>query len=210
MVTCCTRNRSILVEVLSVTGFAGLIWLAGTLPASAAVVRFDVTSREPLGEQSFGTVGAYERIRGTVHYAIAPELRQNLPIVDLKLALKNAQGKVEFHADFDILTPRDPSRGNGAILYDVNNRGRRLALRFFNDGGEPPDVGHGFLMRHGFTVVWSGWDAEILPGENRPRLTAPVAAGPKGESLTGRIRCEMVASDATTRMIVTQWDNHRA
>ncbi|MBI1900294.1 MAG: hypothetical protein HYS13_04155 [Planctomycetia bacterium] len=182
--------------------------------ARAEVTRFETTSREEFaGGQSFGDVGPYERIVGRVFYAIDPKLRQNEPIVDLPLAPRNDQGKVEFFADLFILAPKDLAKGNGAALYDVNNRGNKLALRFFNltGGGNDPrsaaDAGDGFLLRHGFTIVWSGWDGELLPAENRLRLSAPVASK-NGKPITGLVRCEIVPTSDLTRMIVVNWDNH--
>jgi hypothetical protein len=55
-------------------------------------------------------------------------------IQDLELAPRNAHGKVEYAMDVYILTPQDPARGNGTILYDVANRGDKGALGFLNFG----------------------------------------------------------------------------
>ncbi len=69
-------------------------------------------------------------------------------------------------SDFYILRPADFAKGNGALLYDVNNRGNKRALIQFNsapasnDPTTPAQAGNGFLMRQGFSVVWSGW----IPG----------------------------------------------
>ena len=67
--------------------------------------------------------------------AVDPAHPRNKEIIDLALAPRNADGKVEFESDFFLLAPKDPGRGNGAIFYDVNNRGNKLALRFFNRSG---------------------------------------------------------------------------
>ena len=192
---------------------AGLImtclWMT---PVSAEVVRFEILRREPFaGGASFGAGGAYEKIVGRVHYALDPSIRQNTDIVDLNLAARNNAGKVEFWGDLFILTPADPATGNGALLYDVNNRGNKLALGIFNNGGSSDPTtrehaGDGFLMRHGFTIVWSGWDGELLPGDNRLRLMAPVAK-PASGPITGKVRCEFIPSPGTKRMVVN-WANH--
>src|SRR5262249_35713217 len=90
------------------------------------------------------------------------------------------------------------ARGNGAILYDVNNRGNKLALGFFNRGGGGNDpgkdgnAGDGFLFRRGYTVVWCGWIGELLPGNNRLLLRAPVATG-GGKPVRGVARYETVS-----------------
>jgi hypothetical protein len=191
-----------------------LLLIAAGAPVRAEVTRFEIASRgEFAGGQSFGDAGPYERIVGRVYYAIDPKLRQNGPIVDLALAPRNEQGKVEFFADLFILAPKDLAKGNGAALYDVNNRGNKLALRFFNltGGGNDPrsaaDAGDGFLLKHGFTIVWSGWDGELLPAENRLRLSAPIARD-NGQPITGPVRCEIVPTSDLTRMIVVNWENH--
>ena len=64
----------------------------------------------------------------------------------------------------------DLAKANGAVLYDVNNRGNKVALGQFNGGADE------FLCRKGFIVVWSGWIAETQPGGDRFRMQAPVAS----------------------------------
>src|SRR5262245_7249462 len=96
-------------------------------PASGEVIRFEISKRERLADgKPFGDAGRYERIEGRVFYAIDPKLPQNQAIVDLEKAPRNPQGKVEFSADLSILAPTDPTKGNGAMLYDVNNRGNKV------------------------------------------------------------------------------------
>ena len=190
----------------------GLMALLPSLSVQAELVRFEITERVPFADgHSFGEVGPYERIVGRAYFALDPTLRQNEAVVDLKLAPRNAAGKVEFWSDVFILAPADPTKGNGALLYDVNNRGNKLALGMFNYGGNnnpttKEHAGDGFLMRHGFTVVWSGWDGELLPGGDRMRLTAPPVRS--GESpITGTVRCEFLGSKGMTRSVVN-WANH--
>ncbi|QDT43066.1 hypothetical protein Pan241w_31630 [Gimesia alba] len=177
---------------------------------SAEVKRFEITAREPFASgQTFGEVGAYERIVGRVYYELDPDLLQNQNVIDLELAPRNERGRVELSADLIILAPQDLSKGNGALLYGVNNRGNLTALRLLNyatgsnDPKEKKHAGDGFLMRSGFTVVWSGWDGELLPGNSRMRLYPP----PITKKITGKVRCEIVPSSDTTRMVVN-WDNH--
>src|SRR5436305_359030 len=117
--------------------------------ARAEVVALDIYRREPFaGGASFGDTGPYEKLFGVARFAVDPRRVRNRAIVDLERAPSNGEGKVEFEADVCILMPTDPSRGNRAILYDVNNRGNKLALGFFNSGGggnDPNDPGNGFL-----------------------------------------------------------------
>ncbi len=82
------------------------------------------------------------------------------------------------------------------MLYDVNNRGSRKALGLFNEGADH------FLMRRGYIVVWSGWIAQVQPGEERLRLDAPPALE-NGRPVTGVVRAEMVTDELAERMNVT-------
>lgn len=181
-----------------------LVW-GITSAASAEIIRWEISSRAPYAEgREFGSAGAYERIVGKVYYALDPAAKANSEIVDLVRAPKNAQGLVEFWSDVVILAPADAARGNKAVLYDVNNRGNKTALGFFNNG----DPGDGFLMQHGFTLVWNGWDGELLPGGDRLRLSPPIATE-GGQKITGIVRCEIVPNSVITRTVIN-WDNHGA
>src|SRR5262245_35871765 len=103
--------------------------------ARAELVELKVLKREPfLAGKAFGDTGPYEKILAIARFAIDPKHERNKLIVDLDLAPR-ADGKVEFEADVYILAPRDLSKGNGAIFYDVNNRGNKVALGMFNSGG---------------------------------------------------------------------------
>jgi len=210
-----TRNRQLVVR--SGLFFAATAWFVVSVMVGtslAEVVRFEVERVEPFaGEKHFGEVGPYERIIGQVYYAIDPGLPQNRAIRDLDLAPRNGNGNVEFRADLFVLLPKDRSKANGAILHDVNNRGNKLALGFFNSAGgnrnDPQsenDAGNGFLMRHGFTIVSNGWDGELLPGNHRLQLHAPVATHPTNP-ITNKIRCEIVPTKDVTRIDVN-WANH--
>jgi hypothetical protein len=164
-------------------------------------VRLRLDTRAPFAEgQPFGDVGPYERLAGRVFFAIDPEDPANRPIVDLDHAPRNAAGLVEYSTDVLILKPLDLSRGNRRLLYDVNNRGNIRAVQFFNDA--PPSntpstaahAGNGFLMRRGYTVVASGWQGDILPGEGRLTIQVPVARE-NGDAITGVVRTEFLVEE---------------
>lgn len=158
--------------------------------ASAEVIRLDILSREPVDAVP-GQVGDYERLRGRVVYALDPEHPANRSVVDLGLAADNGEGRVEFYGDIEILAPRDLSLAQPTILYDVNNRGRRLW------GTQP------FFLRHGYITVWSGWIAQVRPDPDLLRLEAPVALGEDGVPVTGIVRAEMIAEAPTDRLTIS-------
>src|SRR5262249_45099185 len=143
---------------------AALVALSLAAPARAGLVALEFHTRQPFaGGKSFGAAGPYEKLVGVATFAVDPSHPRNRPIADLQHAPRNAKGLVEFAADVFLLRPRDPAKGNGALFYDVNNRGNKVALRMFNDapGGNDPttekDAGNGFLFRRGYAVLWCGW-----------------------------------------------------
>ena len=85
-----------------------------------------------LDGKPFGASGAYEKISGTIHFAVDPEHPLHRRVTDLALAPRNAQGQVEFSGDFYLLKPVDMKKGNGKLLLDVPNRGRKVAIEMFN------------------------------------------------------------------------------
>jgi hypothetical protein len=124
------------------------------------VTRLEVHSRaRVLDGHAFGSAGAYEKILGTLRFAVDPDHPINARVCDLERAPRDAGGRVAFAGDFYLLRPVDPARGNGSLLLDVPNRGRKVALGMLNSAVRVPDpstaedFGNGFLMRHGWSVA---------------------------------------------------------
>src|SRR6266566_5485899 len=127
-------------------------------PLRAEVVRIEVKSRaDVLAAKSLGAAGAYEKLSGKIYFAVDPRNSANQIIADIDKAPRNGAGKVEFSSDFYMIKPKDLSRGNGAVLYEVSNRGNKGILGFFNlastnslDPQNAADFGDGFLLEQGF------------------------------------------------------------
>src|SRR5262249_34180501 len=74
----------------------------------------------------------------------------------------------------------------------VANRGRKVALGMYNscirvpDPSTPEEFGNGFLMRHGYTVAWIGWQPDVPRQDGLMVLDVPRAPG-----VTGFGRCEL-------------------
>ena len=143
-----------------------------------------------LGGKPFGETGAYEKCVGTIYFALDPQNPRNRIIVDLDKAPRNAMGQIEFSSDLFVLRPKDPSRGNEAIFFDVVNRGNKLLLGRFNlaDGAIDPtseaEFGDGFLMQQGYTLVAVGWEA--TPNTRAVSLYPPRATE-NGQPITGLV-----------------------
>ena len=87
-----------------------------------SVSRLEITSKVLLEDgKEYGDIGTYDHMQGTVYFEIDPLLESNERIVDIQSAPRNLDGKVEFSADFVLLTPSDPDRGNGTMFLDVVN-----------------------------------------------------------------------------------------
>ena len=169
-----------------------------------AVVKLEISRRSPYaGGKTFGDVGKYEQIDGTAHYAVDPLHPANAGIVDLDIAPRDSDGKVRFASDFTLLKPLRMENGNGSLLYDVVNRGRKTVMARFNNSGRPTmpsdplDPGDGFLMRHGYSVVFGGWQADVPRGVGLIGLQAPDALDADGEPVSGRIMCQFQATHFT-------------
>ena len=175
----------------------GLCLLLGQL-ALAEVVRLEVHDRaEVLHGRSFGAAGPYEKIQGRVFFEVDPRLEQNRIICDIDLAPRNRRGKVEFSSDFYLVLPTRPDKGNGTLLYEVCNRGRKGMLGMFTratssrDLTTPTEFGDALLLDHGFSLTWLGWQFDVPRDPKRLRLYAPVAR--QGSTpIRGLVRAEFV------------------
>ena len=171
----------------------GLAFVSTATIAHAEVTRFTVTTRADIG------TSGYEKIAGTVSFAVNPKDPHNTIVVDLDKAPRNAAGLVEFSSDVYVIKPKDPTRGNGAALVEVSNRGGRGAVRLFNRGGPTPDpvseadLGDRSLMRFGFTVAWVGWEFDVGADAGLLGIRVPQAADPR-QPITGVVRATFTPS----------------
>ncbi len=151
---------------------------AAALLFCATAARAEVTRVEILKRSDLSYAG-YEKLEGRVYFAVDPGNTRNTVIVDLDRAPRNAQGRVEFSADFYAIRPK--TGGNGVAIVDVVNRGNRVT-RMFNRiaAGSDPDVGDGFLLRRGFTVIAVGWEFDLPATGEGLRIRVPAAPGVSG------------------------------
>ena len=174
--------------------FALLTFIVAAAPAAGSITRIAI---EPAQSQSpvfdgrvfgpGGGVGPYEKLRGKAYGELDPDDPRNAVITDLKLAPRNARGRVEYSMDIFILKPVDLRRGNHKMFLDFNNRGEMRANVFndaalTNDPRAAADAGTGFLMDLGYTIVGNGWDISATEGLT---ISVPTAKNPDGSSITG-------------------------
>ena len=187
---------------VSIVLVALLVALAPAL-ALAEVTRVEISTRQDvLAGKSFGNVGPYEKLVGKVFFAVDPQDRHNKIIADLDKAPRNSQGKVEFSADLFILKPKDPSRGNGVLFFDIVNRGNLQLLGTFNRAtrsGDPTteaQFGDGLLMREGYTLVAVGWQFDAPKQKGSISLDVPTATD-NGRPITGWVSPWFILDELT-------------
>ena len=199
----CAVMRQNLVRIGGLCALALLV----CFPASAGVSQIQVTSRTSFANgATFGSVGAYEVLQGTVYFTVNPSDPHNSVIFDITHAPLDSKGLVEFSANFFILKPVNMAKSNGEILYDVNNRGGKIVLQLMDDVPNSAninnpstltDVGNQFLLLQGYTIVWVGWEGDLVPGPDLLIAQLPVAMQ-NGQPITGSVITEFFDTTATT------------
>jgi hypothetical protein len=153
---------------IAIATIAGALVLA---PAEARITRIDITTTESptAGGQSFGSAGQFERIAGKAFGELDPNDPKNAIITDIKLAPRNANGRVEYAMTFSLVKPIDMSKASGVLIYSVVNRG---------NGTATPNA-------DGNVSMVAGWQGDVVPTANNQTMTLPVAKNPDGSSITG-------------------------
>ena len=211
-----SRRRSIAVAAAIAIGPVALLAVTATSvgaspttsagPSSPAVV-FELGEEDsPTFEgRTFGSVGTYEYLIGKVHGQLDPGDPQNEDIVNLDRAPRNEDGMVEYTVDTTILKPVDMSKSNGRLIYDVINRGSQRILSHRVNGGASGNAprtadgaGTGWLMREGYTMVWSAWQADVADDGRNMVADFPVAKLANGDPITQRTTREWVFGDLET------------
>ncbi len=158
------------------------------------ITHLEIASRSLfVGGASFGDAGPYERIDGIADGTLDPGHPRNRGIALLEQAPREANGQVPYRSGFVLLQPADAARGNGRLLYEVNNRGRIMlfanlcAGKAGNQHETAADLGNAMPLRHGFSLLWTGWD----PGA--PKTTGLSLDVPVIEGMSKPIREEFVS-----------------
>src|SRR5499427_8719460 len=183
--------------------------------AEARITRIEIQRTEPaFGGRIFGATGAYERLIGKAYGEVDPQLPANAIIQDIDLARRYAKGMIEYVTGIDILRPADRSKGNGILFFNIHNRGNKGGIQLFNADVRPnlaeinslANPGDGFLQRQGYTMIWFGWQPDVLAGNNRMTMTVPVAHNPDGSPITGLVRSELTTiAPSTTLNLSSGW-----
>ena len=176
--------------MLRLVARAGVMLVLAATTAWAEVVRIDVRRRDD--------AGTHERIIARVHFATDPRLPANRAIVDLSHAPRNADGLVEYSGDLLFFQPKDAARARGTVFLEVVNRGRDQALGLMTGAvqrslaPESWSMGDGFLLEHGFTVAFLGWQFDVTAAQG---LTFQTPVAP----VDGLVRASAIIAQASSR-----------
>ncbi len=187
---------------------ASMLALGLVQAAEARVTSITITNVAPAyGGISFGSVGPYQFVTGVANGAVDPTNPKNAVIQDIELAPLDARGLVEYSTKFQILMPVDESKGDHIMLTEIVNRGNELDPSFFNIGvTASAPAGDGFLENQGLTLLWTGWQADLVAPASNPGLitmSAPIAHYRNGQTITGVVRSEwIVSTPASTQNIL--------
>src|SRR5713226_4087549 len=195
------RERRGRVTPLVAVSLLSLFGISSTVEARITRIQITAVESPALGGASFGSVGQFEKLTGTAYGEVDPDELLNAIIQDIDLGPRNARGMVEYSTDIYILKPIDMTKGNRMLFYHVVNRGNGGIP--FNigvpAGNNPASAGDGFIQNLGYTLIKSGWQPDVLPGNSRMTMRVPIAHSPDGASITGTVRAEfIVAAPVTT------------
>ena len=138
--------------------------------ANANVVRIEILETAPVAApRGSESIGPFERITGKIHGEVDPNDPKNAIITDIKLAPRNAKGRVGYIATFTMVKPVDMTKSSGVLRFTVVNRGGGQAVA-------SPD---------GHVTLVSGWQGDVVPTASNQTITVPVARNADGTSITG-------------------------
>lgn len=142
--------------------------------SQARVTKIVVETTKPVTVN--GNPIAYEIISGKFYGEVDPKRPENSIITDLRFAPRNADGRVEYSATFEIARPIDVAQASGVLFYDVPNRGNGAVA-------SDPD---------GHVRVISGWQGDLPENLGLQTLAVPVAKKNNGRPITGPVLARFV------------------
>ena len=154
-------------------------------PLNARVTQLEIIETIPIANgKKFGDIGAYEKISGIAYFEIAPDHKRNKTIADINRAPVNANGNIEFSAEFEILRPVNSQKASGVLFIETPSQGQKLSLGLLHDIdaqenlnliNEQTDLGNGFLFNRGHTLAWIAWQGKISDVDHRLTVNFPLA-----------------------------------
>ena len=201
-----TDKLRLLKTVLFAAAIAGVMLGWGT-PAEAHVASIVIDSTAPAyGGAAIGTAGPYVTLKGRVFGRLDPHDIHNRIIQDIELAPRDADGKVEYIATFQITMPATASQSTGLMFYEVSNRGSN------------PIPSTAASVVPGAIYLVSGWQGDLLShcttaypctslttpyAGTSQVIQVPVATHRDGSTITGPVYGHIAnATGSTAQMVI--------
>jgi len=175
----------------TLVGAMAVAVVSSVVVTDAHVTRIEILKVESPASGGRAGAGAgavpYERISGKAYGELDPNDPKNAVITDIKLAPRNARGKVEYVATFSLMKPIDMTQSSGVLMYSVVNRGNGAAA----------------ASAEGHVSLVSGWQGDVLPTATNQTIQVPVAKNSDGTSITGPLVLRFTGlTGTTTRLMI--------
>ena len=146
------KTSRLCLYLVSALGFGAVIGWSSPSVAYVQQIVIDQTATVnltpiTLGTSTPGSATSYTIYTGRIFGELKPNDPENRIITDIGLAPKN-DGMVEYLANFEIITPSDPTERSGLMIHAVPNRGGNA-------------INTSALIQ-GATYVQSGWQGDLL------------------------------------------------
>jgi len=131
----------------------------------------------------------YTKRVGTAVVALDPDTGPNRVIVDLDRAARNPDGLVRFETDVIMLEAPEASD----LVHVVANRGLVSALPYSlgvnaTQTRTEIDAGDAWILTRGLSILWVGWQWDVVRQSGVVGIDAPEARGVDGRSIPGQAR----------------------
>lgn len=168
----------------------------------AEVVRMEIRQRASFADgHRFGAAGPYERIAGRMVVEVDPDDPANARIHDLKL--RHAINKGALNAGPTSSCSHRPIPGAATGVFCTTSTIAAISWRLWtfnnaegsNDPSTMDHAGNGFLFNQGYSILWSGWNGEVVEdGKQRLLAGLPIATA-DGQTITGPAHLEIATTE---------------
>ena len=192
-------RRRVAGGLLHLGALAGAM-LGWSLPSQAAVTSIVIDSTASVS----GAPTPYTTYKGRVFGELDPADTHNAIIQDIKLAPKNADGKVPYVSTFQLTAPTSAADASGLLIYEVSNRG----------GNAIPS---GASLVPGAIYLQSGWQGDIeakcataypctpldVPYTGTTQqIVVPTATNADGSAITGKVYGHIASASGSTAQLI--------
>lgn len=150
-----------------------------------------------------GYIKPYLQVIGTMRFSIDPKSHYGNSIADLEFAPVDEDGLIKFWSDFEMIAPLSSQHSNRNLLVDIPNRGEKTLPYIFSKT-ETTAPFDSFLIRDGWTILWFGWQGDVINKNDRICLSPPFTS----VRLPGQTVHTFSVSQVTNQIRLAEYDHH--